>query len=62
MRTHLCRFFVLALKVICRAVGTFISRHLAAVAYFALSGSAYGAKIREIVHLTGKEGQPNRTS
>ena len=59
MGTHLGCFFVLALKVICRTIGTFISRHLAAVAYFATSGSAYGEKDTRIVHLTGKEGQPN---
>jgi hypothetical protein len=55
MHTHLGRFFVLALKVIRRTVGTFIARHLAAVAYFASSGSGYGANIQGIVHLTGKE-------
>jgi hypothetical protein len=51
MCTHLDCFFVVALKVICRTVGTFIPLHLAAVAYFVSSGSECGAKIRGIVHL-----------
>lgn len=62
-KTYLCSLFILALEVVCSTVRTFVSRHLASIAYLTASGTvAKFRKGREIVHRTGKDWEEGQLS